>query len=106
MSDEQDVSEEFDPDELGDDPEGTLEFPGENFQGAIDPGQDDAVTDSYRSRTLRESTGGASDEGVRLSSPTDVWSDAESEAIGDAEEADDLTAEEAAVHVVDESEEG
>jgi len=106
MSDEQDVSEEFDPDELGDDPEGALEFPSENYQGATDPGQDGAVTDSYRSRTLRESTGDASDEGVRLSSPTDVWSDAESEAIGDAEEADDLTAEEAAVHVVDESEEG
>jgi hypothetical protein len=109
MSDEQDVAEEFDPDELGDDPEGTGAFPGESYSGATDPGQDDAVTDSYRSRTLRESIGDEDgdeeeEDGVRLSTPSDVWSDGESEAIGDAEEADDLTAEEAAVHVLDEDE--
>jgi hypothetical protein len=102
MSDEQDVAEEFDPDEVGDDPESTGTFAGESYSGVTDPGQDDAVTDSYRSRTLRESIGDEEDEGVRLSTPNDV--DGESEAIGDAVEADDLKAEEAAVHVLDENE--
>jgi hypothetical protein len=102
MSDEQDVAEEFDPDELGDDPEGTLDYPGDNYEGALDPGQDDAVTDSYRSRTLRESVGEDAPSAVRLSGPGDVWSDDEAEAIGDAEEVDDPSAEEAAVHIVDE----
>jgi hypothetical protein len=97
MSDEQDVSEEFDPDELGDDPEGKLEFPGENYEGALDPGREDAVTDSYRSRTLRESVDEGEPSAIRLSGPLD-----ESEEIGDAQEVDDASAEEAAVHIVDE----
>jgi hypothetical protein len=98
MSDEQDVAEEFDPDELGDDPEGTGEFPGDGYTGALDPGQDGAVTDSYRSRTLRESVGEDGPSAVRLSGPSD-----EAEEIGDAMEVDDASAEEAAVHIVDES---
>jgi hypothetical protein len=107
MTDEQDVAEELDPDELGDDPEGTLEFPAEGYAGATDPGQDDEVVDSFRTRTLRESTGSDDDEpAIRLSSPSDEWSDDESEAIGDAIEVDDASAEEAAIHVVDENEAG
>ena len=34
MSDEQDVSEEIDPDELGDDPGGDVNFPAERYLGA------------------------------------------------------------------------
>jgi hypothetical protein len=107
MSDEQDVAEELDPDELGDDPEGSLEFPAEGYAGATDPGQDDEVTDSYRTRSLRESVPEEDDKvdepAIRLSSPADVWDDGEAEAVGDAIEVDDASAEEAAVHVVDEN---
>jgi len=105
MSDEQDVSEEIDPDELGDDPGGDVNFPAERYLGATDRTRDEWVSDSVASRSKREDDGTTSeqDEGLRLSAPGDVWEDDESEAIGEAEEADDLSAEESAIHVVEDS---
>ena len=103
MADEQDVSEEIDPDELGDDPGGDVNFPADRYLGATDRTRDEHVSDSVASRSKREDDGRSTDDqdGLRLSGAGDVWAADESEAVGEALEADDLSAEESAIHVVD-----
>lgn len=102
---EQQVAEEIDPDEIGDDPEGNLDFPPDEPVGVDDPTRDDRVTDSIRERADREvpedEPGRELEGGQRLVAPNDVEADDEATAIATAVDASDLSAEEAAVHPID-----
>lgn len=107
--DQQETAEAIDPDELGDDATGELRFPPDRPVGVDDPTQDDHTLDSVRGRAWREvpETGGPLDDvddddtGLRLRSTTDVLLDDEGEAVAIMDGAGDLSAEEAAVHLVD-----
>lgn len=105
MSDDQQrVAEALDPDVLGDDPTGDLTFPPDRPVGADDPTHDDRATDdaatrAWRSRRESDASG---DEGLRLVAPNDVLDDDVAEAVAAGAPADDLSAEEAAVHPIDE----
>jgi hypothetical protein len=105
VDDDQQGAEALDPDEIGDDPSGDLEYPPERSVGVTDPTQDDRVTDSYADRTRREEAGwlaGGDPEQIgRLLAVGDLLDDGESDAVADASEdddPDDLSAEEAAMH--------
>jgi hypothetical protein len=104
--DQQHTAEAFDPDELGDDPTGELEYPADRPLGSSDPTRDDRVTDSVRDREWREEPEldrvEEPDEVGRLVAPNDVLADDESDAVASAADEDDLSAEEAAVHVDEE----
>lgn len=94
--DQQETAEAIDPDELGDDATGELQFPPEHPLGVDDPTQDDHTLDSVRGRSWREVP-----ETSRRSTATDVLLDDEGQAVAVMEGAGDLSAEEAAVHLVD-----
>jgi len=103
MSDDQQrVAESLDPDELGDDPTGDLEFPPDRAVSVNDPTADDWVSDSVADRVRREEpdTVPGAEESPRLLAPNDVERDDEAQSIAEAGDAEpDLAAEEAAVHV-------
>ncbi|MFN8052323.1 MAG: hypothetical protein U0Q22_12835 [Acidimicrobiales bacterium] len=102
--DQQNSAEASDPDELGDDILDDASFPPEHPLGADDLTRDDHVVDSVRDRDWREEpeTEVAEGDHLRLYAPNDVEDDDVAELVGSAIEADDLTAEEASMHIVDE----
>lgn len=114
--DPQDVAESLDPEVLPDydDPEGTLEYPPDRPMGVeeygITPAQErvDEPLAERVAREVPESSGSRRGQrGVgRLAAPGDddpTFDDDEAEAIADyTEDAADLSAEEDAVHVIDE----
>ena len=102
--DEQQTAEAIDPDELGDDPTG--DFPPDHYVGATDQGSLDGAMDSVAERSEREmpeGRPGTHRQLPRVMAPNDVFADDESDligALGDGEDrSDDLSAEEAAMHV-------
>ncbi len=101
MSDDQQrTAEAIDPDELGDDPEGDLEFPPERPLGLSDAAGLDGEMDSVEDRQRREQRGPDDQEdGMRLTSSTDLLADDEADLVGGSASAEDLSAEEAAVHL-------
>ncbi len=102
--DSQVTAEALDPDELGDDPAADPTFPPTEPVGVDDPTQDGWRVDSVAERDSREESesGVATPETSRLFAPTDLLDDDVAELTADSIEADDLSAEEAAVHLVDE----
>lgn len=106
MTDDQQVTaESIDPDELGDDPADDPEFPPTDPIGVNDPTQDDHVVDSVADRDAREEPEAdrATPPGIRLYAPNDLLDDDVAELTAGSVDADDLSSEEAAVHVIDES---
>ena len=106
MSDEQDQAEAFDPDEIGDDPEGDLQYPPEHRLGVEDRDPDDALVPDFGVDTATDDE--PEPAVARLVSPDeddDVPGgvDDESNAVAWAPEQVevDLSAEEAAVHLTD-----
>lgn len=101
MSDDQQrTAEAIDPDEWGDDPEGDLEFPPDRPLGLSDAAGLDGEMDSIEDRQRREQRGPDDDpNGMRLTSSTDLLADDEPDLVGASADAEDLSAEEAAIHL-------
>ena len=103
MSDDQQrTAEAIDPDEWGDDPEGDLEFPPDRPLGLSDAAGLEGDIDSVEERARREQRGpDEEDDGMRLTSSTDLLADDEADLVGASSRAEDFSAEEAAVHLTD-----
>jgi hypothetical protein len=100
MSDEQLTAEELDPDEIGDDPSGDLDYPPDRYQGALDPTNVDGASDSVVGRTAREVPDVIVEEDV-MGRPQseDERPDASTDLEGEIFEQTDLSAEEVAMHL-------
>ena len=101
--DQQNTAEAIDPDELGDDPAGDLGFPPDTPIGVDDPTQDGHIIDSVAGRDAREQPESyvVPTPGRRLYAPNALLTDDVAELTADSISADDLSSEEAAVHLVD-----
>jgi hypothetical protein len=100
MTDEQLTAEELDPDEIGDDPTGDLQYPPDRYVGALDPTNVDGVYDSVESRTSREVPDViVSEEDMGRPLADDELPDASTDLDGTITEERDLSAEEVAMHI-------
>ncbi len=102
MADENLTAEMLDPDEIGDDPEGDLEYPPDRYTGALDPTNVDGASDSVAERRAREIPDEPALDEDRIGRPVseDETSDGSVDLEGDVHSASDLSAEEVAMHYV------
>jgi len=102
MADEQLTAEEIDPDEVGDDPTGDLDYPPDRYQGALDPTNVDGASDSVAERAAREQPEmEVPPDEVGRPVADDERPDASVDLEGEVYTETDLSAEEVAMHYED-----